>query len=64
MECVPRRMPKLSVCFPMLLEQLGCFAIVLEKIPAALAAKVAQAVSIPVIGIGAGADVDGQILVV
>ena len=47
-----------------MLEQLGCFAIVLEKIPAALAAKVAQAVSIPVIGIGAGADVDGQILVV
>lgn len=46
------------------LERLGCFAIVLEKIPAALAARVAQSVSVPVIGIGAGADVDGQILVV
>lgn len=46
-----------------LLEEAGCFALVLEKIPSALAAKVAQSVSIPVIGIGAGADVDGQILV-
>lgn len=46
------------------LERLGCFALVLEKIPAALAARVAQALKIPVIGIGAGADVDGQILVV
>ena len=46
------------------LERLGCFAIVLEKIPAALAARVAQSVSVPVIGIGAGAEVDGQILVV
>ena len=46
-----------------LLEQLGCFALVLEKIPAALAKKVAKAVQIPVIGIGAGGDVDGQGLV-
>lgn len=46
------------------LERLGCFAIVLEKIPAALAARVAASVSVPVIGIGAGAQVDGQILVV
>ena len=47
-----------------LLEKLGCFAIVLEKIPAQLAKEVAQAVSIPIIGIGAGPDVDGQVLVV
>jgi 3-methyl-2-oxobutanoate hydroxymethyltransferase len=46
-----------------LLEQLGCFGLVLEKIPAALAKKVAEAVKIPVIGIGAGGDVDGQVLV-
>ena len=46
-----------------MLEKLGCFAIVLEKIPAALAKKVAESVSIPVIGIGAGNDVDGQVLV-
>jgi len=46
-----------------LLEQLGCFAIVLEKIPAQLAQKVAQELKIPVIGIGAGAQVDGQVLV-
>ncbi|NVK51175.1 MAG: 3-methyl-2-oxobutanoate hydroxymethyltransferase, partial [Cyclobacteriaceae bacterium] len=46
-----------------LLEECGCFAIVLEKIPAALAKKVAEAVQIPVIGIGAGQDVDGQVLV-
>lgn len=45
------------------LEKYGCFALVLEKIPAALAAKVAETVSIPVIGIGAGAQVDGQVLV-
>jgi 3-methyl-2-oxobutanoate hydroxymethyltransferase len=45
------------------LEQLGCFALVLEKIPAELAKKVAEAVQIPVIGIGAGGDVDGQVLV-
>jgi 3-methyl-2-oxobutanoate hydroxymethyltransferase len=46
-----------------LLEQIGCFAIVLEKIPATLAKEVAASVSIPVIGIGAGGDVDGQVLV-
>lgn len=46
------------------LEEAGCFAIVLEKIPANLAKMVAQAVQIPVIGIGAGAGVDGQVLVV
>lgn len=45
------------------LEQAGCFALVLEKIPATLAEKVAQAISIPVIGIGAGGGVDGQVLV-
>jgi len=46
-----------------LLEKIGCFAIVLEKIPAKLAEKVAKKVSIPVIGIGAGGGVDGQVLV-
>lgn len=46
-----------------LLEELGCFAIVLEKIPASLAAKVASEVKIPIIGIGAGGGVDGQVLV-
>lgn len=46
-----------------LLEKLGCFAIVLEKIPADLAAEVAESVRIPVIGIGAGDRVDGQVLV-
>lgn len=46
-----------------MLEKLGCFAIVLEKIPAVLAKRVAESVAIPVIGIGAGADVDGQVLV-
>jgi 3-methyl-2-oxobutanoate hydroxymethyltransferase len=45
------------------LEKAGVFSIVLEKIPAALAAKVAKTVTIPVIGIGAGADIDGQVLV-
>ncbi|MDC6386786.1 3-methyl-2-oxobutanoate hydroxymethyltransferase [Flagellimonas taeanensis] len=47
-----------------LLEELGCFAIVLEKIPAKLAKEVAESVSIPIIGIGAGGHVDGQVLVV
>lgn len=46
-----------------LLEKSGCFALVVEKIPAALAEKVAQKVTIPVIGIGAGGGVDGQVLV-
>jgi 3-methyl-2-oxobutanoate hydroxymethyltransferase len=47
-----------------LLEKLGCFALVLEKIPAHLAEKVAKSISIPVIGIGAGGGVDGQVLVI
>ncbi|NJX15467.1 3-methyl-2-oxobutanoate hydroxymethyltransferase [Tamlana crocina] len=46
-----------------MLEKIGCFAIVLEKIPAALAKQVSESVSIPIIGIGAGNDVDGQVLV-
>ena len=46
-----------------LLEEAGCFAIVLEKIPAELAQKVAESVNIPIIGIGAGGGVDGQVLV-
>ncbi len=46
-----------------LLEEIGCFAIVLEKIPASLATRVAQEVHIPIIGIGAGGGVDGQVLV-
>ncbi|MES2681853.1 MAG: 3-methyl-2-oxobutanoate hydroxymethyltransferase [Bacteroidota bacterium] len=46
-----------------LLEQYGCFALVLEKIPASVAEKVAKSISIPVIGIGAGSGVDGQVLV-
>lgn len=46
-----------------ILAESGCFAIVLEKIPAKLAARVAQEVRIPIIGIGAGGEVDGQVLV-
>ncbi|MAQ69802.1 MAG: 3-methyl-2-oxobutanoate hydroxymethyltransferase [Flavobacteriales bacterium] len=46
------------------LEKAGCFAIVLEKIPAQLAAELTNSVKIPVIGIGAGSKVDGQVLVV
>lgn len=46
-----------------LLEEIGCFALVLEKIPAELAARVASVLTIPVIGIGAGGGVDGQVLV-
>lgn len=46
-----------------MLEEIGCFAIVVEKIPAELGRKVAQAVSIPIIGIGGGGYVDGQVLV-
>ena len=46
-----------------LLEETGCFAIVLEKVPAKLAAKVASELTIPIIGIGAGNGVDGQVLV-
>ena len=47
-----------------LLEQAGCFAIVLEKIPAALATRVSQELTVPTIGIGAGAGCDGQVLVI
>jgi 3-methyl-2-oxobutanoate hydroxymethyltransferase len=47
----------------LLLEKTGCFAIVLEKIPAKLAGEVTASLKIPVIGIGAGPDVDGQVLV-
>ena len=46
-----------------LLEEIGCFAIVLEKIPATLAGRVAKELTIPIIGIGAGGEVDGQVLV-
>ena len=46
-----------------MLEKIGCFAIVLEKVPAKLAQKVAESLTIPVIGIGAGNGVDGQVLV-
>ena len=45
------------------LEEAGCFALVLEKVPAKLAARVARELTIPVIGIGAGSEVDGQVLV-
>lgn len=47
-----------------LLENLGCFALVIEKVPAHLAEEVAKSISIPVIGIGAGGGVDGQVLVI
>jgi 3-methyl-2-oxobutanoate hydroxymethyltransferase len=47
----------------LLLQEAGCFAIVLEKIPALLAKEVSQSLSIPTVGIGAGADCDGQVLV-
>jgi 3-methyl-2-oxobutanoate hydroxymethyltransferase len=46
-----------------LLEKCGCFGIVLEKIPATLAKNVSASISIPTIGIGAGPDADGQVLV-
>ena len=46
-----------------MLDEIGCFAMVIEKVPAELAARVAAEVSIPVIGIGAGGGVDGQVLV-
>lgn len=48
----------------LLMEQLGCFGIVLEKIPAALAEEITQKIKVPVIGIGAGGRVDGQVLVI
>ena len=47
-----------------MLEEAGCFAVVLEKIPAALAKRVSEALTIPTIGIGAGAGTDGQVLVI
>ena len=47
-----------------LLEEAGCFAVVLEKIPAALAKRVSEALTIPTIGIGAGNGTDGQVLVI
>lgn len=47
-----------------MLERIGCFAVVLEKIPAQLAQRVAESISIPFIGIGAGGGVDGQVLVI
>lgn len=47
-----------------LLSEAGCFSVVLEKVPAALAAEVSKAIAVPTIGIGAGAGTDGQILVV
>jgi len=47
----------------LLLQEAGCFAIVLEKIPAALAKEVTESISIPTIGIGAGRHCDGQVLV-
>ena len=47
-----------------MLEKVGCFSIVLEKVPAKLAKKISKKISIPVIGIGAGRDVDGQVLVI
>lgn len=47
-----------------LLSETGCFSVVLEKVPAALAAEVSKAISVPTIGIGAGSGTDGQILVV
>ena len=47
-----------------ILEKIGCFGIVLEKIPAALTKKVSESISIPTIGIGGGKDADGQVLVI
>ncbi len=47
-----------------LLEETGCFGIVLEKVPAVLASQVAKELTIPIIGIGAGGGVDGQVLVI
>ena len=46
-----------------MLQSIGCFGVVLEKIPASLAEQASKSVNIPLIGIGAGANVDGQVLV-
>lgn len=46
------------------LDEAGCFSVVLEKVPAALASRVSKELTVPTIGIGAGAGTDGQILVV
>jgi len=54
---------KLLISDARLLEEAGCFGIVLEKIPAELGTKVASKLKIPIIGIGAGGGVDGQVLV-
>lgn len=59
-EAEANRLREDAIC----LQQAGCFSIVLEKIPAALAAEVAASVNMPVIGIGAGNQVDGQVLVI
>lgn len=58
-----RRRQKKLIEDAKLLEEIGCFALVLEKIPAELATRVAKEINIPVIGIGAGGGVDGQVLV-
>lgn len=47
-----------------MLEEIGCFSIVIEAVPADLAAKISKSISIPTIGIGAGVDCDGQVLVI
>ena len=47
-----------------MLAEIGCFSIVLEKVPAKLAAEVSREISVPTIGIGAGNGTDGQILVI
>lgn len=52
------------ICDARLLEEAGCFSIVLEKIPAELGERVASELKIPIIGIGAGGGVDGQVLVI
>ena len=65
-----RKISALYICFSNKLisdakhlESIGWFALVLEKVPSSLAKKVSETVSIPIIGIGAGKDVDGQVLV-
>ena len=61
---IPRFLPILDLPKDAkILEEAGCFGIVLEKIPSELAAEVTQSIKIPTIGIGAGNEVDGQVLV-